>query len=115
MLDAGVELRGVHDVVDVAEAPAEDAVVMALEFAWLSGGSGRLVSKGARRADDLDRPAVATLAHRPSVPASIDSSHGDQLDAEPAVILGRLRRTRRLVPLLAGQRHGRSLALRTCH
>jgi hypothetical protein len=76
---------------------------MALEFAWVSGGSGPLVSEGARRAEDLDRPAVVTLAHRPSVPASIDGSRGDQLDAEPAAISGRLRRTRRFVPLPAGQ------------
>jgi hypothetical protein len=88
---------------------------MAPEFARVSGGSGPLVSEGARRADDLDRPAVATLAHRPLVPASMDSSRGDQLDAEPAAILGRLRRTRRLGPLLACHRQRRSLTSKTCH
>lgn len=62
---------------------------MALEFARVSGGSGPHVSQGARRAVDLDRPSVATLAHRPPVPASGDSSRGDQLDAEPAAISGR--------------------------
>ena len=58
-----------------------------------------LVSDGARSADDLDEPAVRTLAASPDTASVIDSSRSDQLDAKRRCCLGRLCRARVAVPL----------------